>query len=212
MSASESSREFSYVVEIDRIPSAGGHYEINASSEALARVTARLGVNQVKALTARFEVKVGAGGIAHVQGKVHAELVQACVVSLAPVPAVIDEDADVSFISAERAEKNKAKKAKTRSKSKDQDEEEEIIALDAEDPPEIAEQGRIDLGELAVAQVALVLDPYPRAPGVSFAAAQLPASSGGKASKAGDAPTGALPETHDGPFAALAKLKKNQLN
>jgi uncharacterized metal-binding protein YceD (DUF177 family) len=192
----ETAPAFSFVVEIDRLPSAGGQYDIAANAEALARVAQSLEVAEVKALTAQFSVKTGAGGIVHVKGTVHAELVQTCVVTLVPVPAVIDEAVEASFITVERAARNK-KKAKD-------DEEELVIGLDAEDPPEIAEDGRIDLGELAVTQVALVLDPYPRAPGVSFNPAQWPGSAGGK----GLAPDEAAP----GPFAALAKLKKSQPN
>ena len=187
---------YSFVVEIDRLPSAGGQYDIAANAEALVRVAQSLEVAEVKSLRAQFAVKTGAGGIVHVKGAVHAELTQTCVVTLVPVPAVIDEEVEASFITVERAARNK-KKAKD-------DEEELVISLDAEDPPDIAEDGRIDLGELAVTQVALVLDPYPRAPGVSFDAARWPGSAGGKDS--------APEEGASGPFAALAKLKKNQPN
>ena len=187
---------YSFVVEIDRLPSAGGQYEIAANAEALVRVAQSLEVAEMKKLTAQFAVKTGAGGLVHVNGKVHAELIQMCVVTLVPLPAMIDEQVEASFITVERAARNK-KKAKD-------DDEELVISLDAEDPPEIAEDGRIDLGELAVTQVALVLDPYPRAPGVSFDPAQWPGSAGGK---------GLTPEEEaPGPFAALAKLKKNQPN
>jgi uncharacterized metal-binding protein YceD (DUF177 family) len=205
MTAPAPGREFSYAIEIARLPTAGGQYDIVASAEALARVAARLDVTEMKALRASFAVGTGAGGIVHVKGKVHAELVQACVVSLAPVPAVIDEDVDVSFITPERAERN-AKKAKATP------EDEEVIGLEAEDPPEVAQDGRIDLGELAVTQLALVLDPYPRAPGVSFDPAQWPASPGRKGSQKGSQAPEAEPEAGKGPFAALAKLKENRQN
>ena len=183
------SGDFTLTVEIDRIPASGGHYDITASPEQRAAAARRLDVPEVKALTAQFVVNLGAGGIARVTGKVHAEIVQACVVSLAPVPAVIDEEIAASFVRPAPAGRRKHKDA----------EEEEVVALESEDPPEVAEDGRIDLGELAVTQVALVLDPYPRAPGVAF----NPAAAGLKASD--------LAETAPaGPFAALAKLKKTQ--
>ena len=181
--------EFSYTVEIDRIPASGGHYAVTASPEQRASVARRLDVLEVRALTAQFALKLGAGDIARVTGKVHAEIVQACVVTLAPVPAVIDEEIEAAFVRPERPDRKKPKDA----------EEEEVVGLDADDPPEVAEEGRIDLAELAVTQVALVLDPYPRAPGVTFD----PAAAGLKASEEAD------PEPA-GPFAALAKLKKSQ--
>lgn len=181
--------DFSYTVEIDRIPASGGHYTVTASPEQRASVARRLDVLEVKALTGRFAVKPSAGDIARVTGTVHAEVVQACVVTLARVPAVIDEEIEASFMRPARPDRKKPKGA----------EEEEVVGLDAEDPPEVAEDGRIDLAELAVTQVALVLDPYPRAPGVTFD----PVAAGLKASD------GAEPEPA-GPFAALAKLRKSQ--
>mgnify|MGYP000243389342 CR=1 FL=1 len=41
---------FSFVVEIDRLPSAGGQYDIAANAEALVRVAQSLEVAEVKAL------------------------------------------------------------------------------------------------------------------------------------------------------------------
>jgi uncharacterized metal-binding protein YceD (DUF177 family) len=193
--------EFSYPIEVDRVPTAGGNYDIAASAEALSRLAARLAVSEMKALRASFVVKPGAGGILHVKGKVHAELVQACVVTLVPVPSTIDEEVESSFITTDRAARN-AKKAKANPEA------EEVISLESDDPPEVAEDGRIDLGELAVTQVALVLDPYPRAPGVAFDAAQWPVSSG----KKGAEPVEEAEDAGLGPFAALAKLKKNLPN
>lgn len=181
--------DFAFAVEIDRIPTAGGQYDLAASPEQRASVAQRLGVLEVKALAAHFAVKMGAGGIVRVSGKIHAEVVQACVVSLAAVPATIDEEIEASYIAPERL---------TRKKQKDAGEE-EVVGLDSEDPPEVAEDGRIDLGDLAVTQVALVLNPYPRAPGVAFDSAKA----GLKAPEEEDAEPA-------GPFAALAKLKKTQ--
>ncbi len=183
------SSEFSFAIEIDRIPTAGGHYEVAAPPAACAAIARRLDVLEVKALKGSFDARMGAGGIVRVTGKVHADLVQACVVSLAPVPAHIDEDIETTFVAAERLGRKKHKDA----------EEEEIVGLEGEDPPEVSEDGRIDLAELAITQVALVLDPYPRAPGVAFD----PAKAGLKASDI-------LAPEPAGPFAALAKLKKTQ--
>ena len=59
-----------------------------------------------------------------------------------------------------------------------------------------AVDGKIDLGEVLTEQLALSLEPYPRAPGASFAAIN-PGDEG-------------EPPPATGPFAALAKLKKGQ--
>jgi hypothetical protein len=56
----------------------------------------------------------------------------------------------------------------------------------------------IDLGEVVVEQLALTLDPYPRAPGAVFDPAALPGYE--------------APEAEVSPFAALVKLKTQNKN
>ena len=63
------------------------------------------------------------------------------------------------------------------------------VALDAADPPEPMVDGAVDLGEAAAEQLALALDPYPRAPGAVFE--PLPEAEATKVS----------------PFAALRRLQ-----
>ncbi len=182
--------EFSFLVDVTALPPSGRTYKIKASDAERAAVAARLGLQKVDVLTASFELKPGAGGIVKVIGTAEAEVTQTCVVSLAPVPARINEAVEASFITEElAAAKEKKRKAK--------DDEEEELSLSGEDPPELAQEGRIDLGELAVVHVALALDPYPRAPGAAF-----------------DPAVWGLSEQNEenppiaGPFAALAGLKK----
>lgn len=58
---------------------------------------------------------------------------------------------------------------------------------EAEDPPDLAENGVIDLGHYLVEQLALAIDPFPRKPGAVF-----------------EPPEETKPES---PFAVLARLK-----
>lgn len=179
--------EFSFLVDITSVPPSGRVYRLAASADECAAVAARLGVEKIDALTAALEVKAGAGGVTKVTGTVDAALTQTCVVSLVPVPATISEAVEAGFIPEEIALKKK--------KAKEDAEEE--LDLGDEDPPEVVRDGRIDLGELAIEQVALALDPYPRAPGAAFdpAAWSSPDQNGENT-----APSG--------PFAALAGLGK----
>ncbi len=176
--------EFSFPVDIVQMPGSGRAYDIVADAEARARVATRLGVQSVESLKARFDLKPSAGGLLRVTGRVDAALTQTCVVSLAPVPASIREEISTTFTTAERA---------VRKAEKDEKLEETIVFVEGDDPPEVAADGKIDLGELAVVQVALGLDPYPRAPGAAF-----------KATVWVDKDDNAR---QNSPFAALAKLK-----
>ena len=185
--------EFSFPVDVTSLPPAGRHYAIAADAVARARVAVRLGLQDVGALTATFDLVPRAGGLVKVTGVVEAAVTQSCVVTLAPLPATVKEPIETAYTTY--APKPAAPKAKSRSKGgKPEDEEEELLALGEEDPPEEALDGVVDLGELAVEYMALGLDPYPRAPGATFEGAAWT----GKAEKT-------EPES---PFAVLAQLKK----
>ena len=87
------------------------------------------------------------------QGRVVADVVQACGLTLEPLPAHIDRDFTVNLVEKLEAPVN---------------EEGEIdIELDDEFPDEI-EDGKIDLGQYAVEQLFLSLDPFPRKEGAVF--------------------------------------------
>jgi uncharacterized metal-binding protein YceD (DUF177 family) len=188
--------EFSFPVDVAMLPPMGRHYTITASDEERARVAARLDLQKVDELSAAFEVKPAAGGQIKVTGQVRGVVVQTCVVSLAPVPAQVSETVEAAFITEERAAKDHAKREKAKASGKALADEDEALGAEDDDPPEVAAGGRIDLGELTVAQLALGLDPYPRAPGAAFDAKTW----GGDPESAEKAP-------QTSPFAALAQLK-----
>ena len=194
--------EFSFSVDVEYLPPMGRSYAIKASEEERARVAARLNLQEVETLTATFEVKFQ-GGLIVATGSLEAKVTQSCVVSLAPVPAVLSETIEASYMTEERATKEQAKREKILAKKKAgfkaSPEDEEFIELGRQDPPEVAQGGRIDLGELAVVHLALALEPYPRAPGAAFDSAAW----GMEPEKEGDTP-------QTSPFAALAKLKQGE--
>jgi uncharacterized metal-binding protein YceD (DUF177 family) len=128
-----------------------------------------MGLPAVLSLTCGFHLHRDAAHRLVAHGQLHAEVVQTCVVSLEDFPASVDERFTVLFVPVG----------------------EESEDDDPATPDEISyENGVIDLGEAAAEQLALALDPYPRAPG-----AELPDSANN-------------PEDHQ--FAALAALKRLQ--
>lgn len=182
--------EFSFPVDVTSLPPTGRHYAIKADATARARVAMRLGLQDVGVLTAAFDLTPRAGGLVKVTGAVEASVTQTCVVTLAPLPATVKEDIEVTYtIFAPKTGASKTKAGKA-----GEEEEEELVSLGEEEPSEEALDGLVDLGELAVEYMALGLEPYPRAPGASFE----DASWAGKGEKS-------EPES---PFAVLAQLKK----
>jgi uncharacterized metal-binding protein YceD (DUF177 family) len=137
--------------------------------EGLARRFALLALDR---LEAEIELYRGGDDVIRLHGRMIADAVQSCVVSLAPVPAHLD----VAFDATYSAEATGAAEA-------------EVDPL-GEDPPEPIAEGVIDLGEAVAQQLAVALDPYPRAPGTAASAA-----------------AGAETE-RPSPFAALASMKK----
>jgi uncharacterized metal-binding protein YceD (DUF177 family) len=174
--------EFSRPVAADTISSNPQHREIVAEAAEREALGRRFGLLSLAKLTAVLDLQRQAGEVIHVCGHLSADAVQRCVVSLVPVPAHIETDFEVSYGGAAA-----------------QGDEGDIdpVGIDA---PEPLVEGRIDLGEAVAQQLAIALDPYPRAPGASLD------------------PDGFSVGPNDGtgagggkqPFAALAALKKRQ--
>lgn len=172
--------EFSFPVDVTQLPPLGREYVVTAKEAERQRVATRLDLVELPSLSAKVVVEP-VGGNVRVSGHLNAEVVQACVVSLEPVRATISEDFELLF------------SRHARPAAADDDDELDLSVDD--DPPELLTGDEIDLGEVAVEQLALFLDPYPRAPGAVF-----------------KNPTQRVEEpvaAKVSPFAVLAKLKNN---
>lgn len=161
--------ELSRPVRVEAIGAEGLLVEIVAEPAECVAVARRLGVPAVHALSCRFRLEPGAAGRVAATGRLRASLVRECVVTLDEFDATHDERFRLRFVPEG-----------TESDEPDPESEDEI--------PYAA--GVIDLGEAAVEQLALGLDPYPRSPG---AALELPGEAADR-----------------GPFAALAALRRAQ--
>ena len=159
--------EFSRLVRVDSIGPEGMVVELAATAEECAAVAIRLGVPAVASLACRFRLEPAAGGRVAAHGRLTVKLTRECVVSLDPFETSHAERFRLRFVPAG-----------TESDDVDPESDDEIPYA----------EGAIDLGEAAVEQLALDLDPYPRSPG-----AELPTADDA-------APTG--------PFAALAALRR----
>jgi uncharacterized metal-binding protein YceD (DUF177 family) len=152
------SQEFSRFVEADSVGTHRMERHISANPEERAALARRFGLLGIDRLEAQFSLKRAGGGVIHVAGSVEAEVTQSCVITLAPVPARIAETFSADFADVD----DRRRAAET------------DLDFEAEDPPEPIRNGHIDLGELAAEQLALALDPYPRAPGAAIPAQYSP--------------------------------------
>lgn len=128
-----------------------GHAETLVATDAeCASLARRMGLPAITALRCDYTLRpTGKAGFT-AAGRMVARVMQTCVITLEDFAADIDESFRVVFVPAERL-----------APTADMD-----AVDDPESEDEIPYHGTvIDLGEATAEQLALVLDPYPRAPG-----------------------------------------------
>lgn len=123
---------------------------ITASAEECAALARRFDLIGVDRLTGDFTLRRDAAGIL-AEGRVQANVTQACSITRDPIAASIDEPVALRFVTSDGAVDGEIELA---------DSELDILPYDG---------GTIDLGETAAETMALALDPFPRAPGAEAA-------------------------------------------
>lgn len=171
--------EFSRPIDIDRVGNTEIVHELSATPEERAALAARFDLLDLAKLEARIRLRRARGGsVLRLVGTIMADAVQACVVTLEPVPAHVEAEFTVLYgeggVGGDGVD----------------------IDPDSETALEPWPEGPLDIGEAVAQEFALALDPYPRAPGVALDPAWAP----------GDDPAD-TPEKVN-PFAVLGKLKQ----
>ena len=156
--------------------------EIAANDDERAALAGRFGLQALDKLSAALTVRRVRDDMFHVSGRLSAAVVQQCVVTLEPLRSSLDEPVAVTFVKSKAAPKGKAAEA------------EEGLE---DEGPEPMNGDLIALGEAVAQQLAISLDPYPRAPGASLEAV-LPRGSAAEKE----------PEKRPSPFAVLETLRK----
>jgi hypothetical protein len=155
---------FSETVRLNEI-GAGLHRTLSPDADMRGRIARSLDLASLDAFEAELSLAPnpdhGAslnGGGWRLSGRVKASAVQTCGITLEPLPVEIDQRFVVDMVE----------------QAPEVPEDEEIeIGVD-DDFPDVIEDGRIDLGQYAVEQLALTLDPFPRKPGVEFVQPEEP--------------------------------------
>jgi uncharacterized metal-binding protein YceD (DUF177 family) len=146
---------YSEPIRLHQVPG-GVKRTLEPDAAARARIVKALDLASLDAFTAEMDLAPSPAGW-RLSGRVCARLAQTCGITLEPLPLEID----ASF-------------ALTLAEAVEEDSEEIIITLDDESP-DLIENGQIDLGQYAVEQLALRLDPFPRKPGAEFVQPPEPA-------------------------------------
>lgn len=146
---------FSEVVRINEI-GAGITRTLVPDAEARARIVKALDLASLESLEAEISVAPAHVGWT-LSGRVRAKLEQICGITLEPLPVTVDERFSVALVEAAAPGPDEIE-----------------VTLD-DDAPDVIEDGRIDLGQYAVEQLSLQLDPFPRKPGAEFVQPEEPA-------------------------------------
>ncbi|CAA9211678.1 MAG: Conserved hypothetical protein, gene in Ubiquinol-cytochrome C chaperone locus [uncultured Craurococcus sp.] len=159
--------EFSRPLALGMVREGGRHLSLTATPAECAALAARFGILALDGLSAELHLTMEPEGTVRAKGRVAACLTQACIVTLEPVPQAVDEPVAFRLLPPGR---------------EPQDGPDDIDEIECPD-------GTADLGEAVAEQLALALDPYPRAPG-----AELPDEATDRSADA---------------FAALSALRRN---
>lgn len=145
-------KEFSRRITAVDLPDGESDFTISADSGERATLARRLGISAVDSLEAQLLLTASPGGrLVHIQGRLKADVSQACVLTLVPVRQQIEVEFERSY-----------------SSKPEPDDDAEVVSWRAEDWVEPIEHGSIDLGRVVLEQLALEVNLYPRAPGARF--------------------------------------------
>lgn len=156
----------SHPVQVLRLPAKGLPVVIDADETQRSALAKAHGLEAVRSFRADLLVAKWKRNGVSVEGTVKAEIVQACVVTLAPLAATVDEPVSAVFL----PEESKLGRAGFEHGG------EIVLDVDGPDSPELFSGSQIDVGALAEQFFGLGIDPYPRKAG-----AELPRTEDGEA-------------------------------
>jgi uncharacterized metal-binding protein YceD (DUF177 family) len=146
--------EFSRTIKAGHIHETAQRHVVTADERAREILAKRFGLPAIAALKGGFTLSHERGGVIAARLEMTATVTQVCVITLEPFQAEIADTVDLRFVPA------------SHHAAKEGEEEEDLTPEALDGPDEIPyDNDLLDLGEALAEQLALSLDPYPRAPG-----------------------------------------------
>ncbi len=169
---------YSSPFELASLSERGVELSLSPDAAERARSADWLGALAVPRLTATVRLARMDDDLYRYDAEFLAEVVQACVVTLEPVPSAHVGTATRLYRLPLRPSRRNKRPAEV-----------DIEVSEDDDAPEVLPGSVLDVAAPVLEELSLMLDPYPRAPGVKF---ETPKDE---------------PEAKESPFAVLAKLK-----
>ena len=148
-----SSAPFSHRLRVSQLnPRQPNRIDLMPDEGARQRIAAELGLTAPPEVRLTATITAAPNDAWLLEGRIAARVQQPCVVTLAPVRSRIAAPLDRRYGPAEALA----------------DADAEDAGLEDDDVPEVLVDGVIDLGEAVAEQLALEIDPFPRAEGAEF--------------------------------------------
>lgn len=147
--------------ELNRLEHGPVSQRIVADAPTRERIARALGLNRLDRLEAELELSPWLDG-ARLRGRWRADVEQTCGVTLEPLQSNLEGEFELKALP--EGSPNAPKET-----------DEAVLDLEAEDPPDLIKDRRLDLGGLVIEQVSLQIDPFPRKPGAVFLAPETEA-------------------------------------
>lgn len=144
----DAGKGFARLVDVERLGREPVNFDIRVSETERRQLAERLGILSLANVSAKGALKRRDDGRIVLSAKLEADALQACVVTLEPVAERIEEEVQLVYTFDK--------------KDLEVEELDKVVGMDEEDPPELIENGKIDLADMISEQIALALDPYPR--------------------------------------------------
>lgn len=144
--------------DLATLPEKGAELKLTPSAGERAAIAAWLGVAAVERLTADITLSRRGRDFYAYEAAFAADVVQSCVVTLEPVPAHLTGEFRRSFRVVPQAVSRRQEEGPGGE-----------ISLEGDDT-DMLDDASLDLAAPVLEELSLSLDPYPRAPGASFAA------------------------------------------
>ena len=149
--------EFSREIAVARISPTGLEEDLEAKPEERAALAKRFDLVELRSLKAQLSLKTSGQETIFVKGKIKAEIVQRCVVTLELMTTSINLKVDTVCLPADQH------RAGAGSSHYDE----------LDDEFEIFSNGKIDLGEMVAQHLGVTIDPYPRKEGATLPATEF---------------------------------------
>lgn len=159
----------SHSYNLARLGNAGDAVTFSADAEQRAAIARWSGVLSVEAFSVTVDIRKAGPVHFGLTFRLTADVTQACVVTLDPVPAHLEQtfSRDLHFTGPAR---HRGERTSPKDSESPKDRESEVDLTAEEEGPEEIESLHYDLAGPALEEYVLALDPYPRRPGVAFQA------------------------------------------